>query len=100
MKEFANMFKAKYEEKLAVLQRVANVAGKADPEKWDDFVTDNVIEILDEDDDLSEKFVDAAIADLVHELAIKPDLNYTPTEKEKVLAALAITITTLFNEED
>lgn len=99
MKEFANMFKAKYEKKLAVLQRVANVAGKADSEKWEDFVTDNVIEILDGDDDLSEKFVDAAIADLVHELAIKPDPNYKLTEKEKALTGLAITIATLFKGE-
>lgn len=97
MKEFAEFFKAKYENKLAVLRKVANIAGKSNPEKWDDFVTDNVIEILDGDDDLSEKFVDAAIADLVRELAIKPDPNYKPTEKEK---ALAITITTLFNKED
>lgn len=101
MKEFANMLKSKYEEKLTVLQRLANMVGKVDPETWDDFMTDNVIEILDgDDDDLSERFVDAAIADLVHELAIKPDLNYTPTEKEKVSAALVITITTLFNKED
>lgn len=92
MKEFAKIFKAKYEEKLAVLQRVANIAGKVDPEAWDDFMTDNVIEILNGDDDLSEKFVDAAIADLVHELAIKPNLNYKLTEKEKALTGLAAII--------
>lgn len=99
MKEVAKIFKTKYEEKLAVLHRVANIAGKIAPETWDDFMTDNVIEILNGDDDLSEKFVDAAIADLVRELAIKPDPNYKPTEKEKALTGLAAVIAALFKGE-
>lgn len=96
MKAFADIFRAKYGTKLAALQRAANVVGKIHPEKWDEFMMSQVMDILAEDDDLTEKFLDAAFADLVHELAIKPDPNYKPTERETAVCALADLITTLF----
>ena len=96
MKAFADIFRAKHEKELASLQRVANVAGKDRPEAWGKFMTNQVMDIIGKDDDLMEKFLETAFADLVHELAIKPDLNYKPTEKEKAVCALADLITTLF----
>lgn len=96
MKAFADIFRAKHESKLAKLQRVANIAGKDNPETWDDFMTSQVAQIMSEDDDLLEKFLDAAFSDLVQELSIKPDPNYKPTKKEEAMCALADIVTTLF----
>ena len=96
MKAFADIFRAKHESELATLQRVANIVGKDNPETWDEFMTSQVAEIMSEDDDLMEKFLDAACADLAQELSIKPDPNYTPTEREKAIYALADIVTTLF----
>lgn len=96
MKVFADIFRAKHEKKLATLQRVANIVGKDHPETWDDFVTSQVMETMSKDDDLMEKFLDAAFSDLVQELSIKPDPNYKPTKKEEAMCALADIVTTLF----
>lgn len=96
MKEFVEILKAKKSKEFESFQRLANVVGKDDPERWDNFVKAQIAEMITDDDDLMEKFLDAAFTDVVQELAIKPEANHKLSPREELLSVLA----KLLNSDD
>lgn len=89
MKEFVKILKAKKSQRIEVLRITANIVGKNDPEKWDDFVKSQIIVMIEDDDDLMEKFLTAAFTEVAQELAIKPEENHKLSPQEELLSAIA-----------
>lgn len=89
MKEFVKILKAKKSQEIKNLQRAANIIDDYDPERWEAFMHDQIVNIVAEDDDLAEEMIMAAIDEIVMELAIKRDPNYKPSPRERLANVLA-----------
>ena len=89
MKNFVELFNERHDKEIDTLRITANIAGRENPDEWNEYVKAQVAIIMLNDDVLSNSLVDSVCEMLVREFRLMPDLNYQLTEKDKAICAVA-----------
>lgn len=89
MKNFVELFNERHDKEIDTLRITANIAGRENPDEWNEYAKVQVAIIMLNDDKLANKLVDSVCEMLVREFRLMPDLNYQLTEEDKAICAVA-----------
>lgn len=89
MKNFVELFEKNHGQELDVLRRTADIAGRESPKHWEEYVKQEILSIMLNDNALADEMLDSVCELIVNEFRLMPDPNYKLTKEDKAICAEA-----------
>lgn len=87
-RKFSELFEKNHGQELDVLRRTADVAGRESPKHWEEYVKQEILSIMLNDNALADEMLDSVCELIVNEFRLMPDPNYKLTDEDKAICGL------------